>query len=94
MVAVVVMTMAIVVVIIVAIVIVIIIATTAVGTGDLLQILLIEFDLGGLLVVGALGAKCAENIFHDGSSFFFNVFYTFRFFYFSKQCVFCFLLMA
>ena len=54
MVAVVVMTMAIVVVIIVAIVIVIIIATTAVGTGDLLQILLIEFDLGGLLVAGAL----------------------------------------
>ena len=52
--AVVVMTMAIVVVIIVAIVIVIIIATTAVGTSHLLQILLIKFDLGGLLVAGAL----------------------------------------
>ncbi len=79
-VAVMVMTMAIVVVIIVARIIVVIVTTTAVSAGHLLQILLIEFDLGGLLVAGVLGAKCAENIFHDGSSFFFQCFLYFYFF--------------
>ena len=88
--AVVVMAVAIIVVIIVAIIIVIV-ATVAVGTGHLLQILLIEFGLSGLLVAGALCAKCAENIFHDGSSFFFSCFLYFSIFYLMR---FCFLLMV
>jgi hypothetical protein len=73
-VAMMVMTMAIVVVVIVARIIVVIVTTAAVSAGHLLQILLTQFDLGGLLVAGALGAKCAENIFHDCSSFSFQCF--------------------
>ena len=80
--AVVVMAMAIIVVVIIAIIVVIIITTVAVGARNLLQILLIEFDCGGLLVAGGLCSKCAENIFHDVSSFFLS-FFAFRRFIFS-----------
>jgi hypothetical protein len=88
--AVVVMAMAIVVVIIVArVIVIIIIATTTMSTSHLLQILLIEFDLSGLLVAGALCTKSAENIFHHGSSFFFYRFLYFSIF-FEAICVFVF----
>jgi hypothetical protein len=80
-----------VVIIIIFIVVIIIIATVAASAGYLFKILLTQFDLGGLFVAGALCAKCAENIFHDGSSFFSSqLFLFFSFFVFARDVCFVF----